>query len=108
MRNFGYSPMYYHSSFWPEGLISLLLNVLIWGIIVYFVVYLIRRMSADGQRGCCGMGHGHEFSNVKDDSIYLDIIKTRYAKGEINKKEFDELKKDLSEESEEQSDTSET
>lgn len=96
MRYFDYSPMYYHSSFWSGGLISLFVNVLIWGAIIFLVMFLIRRMSSRSRGGCCGM-HGHDHSEAEDNSSYLDIIKTRYAKGEIDKKQFEELKKDLSE-----------
>lgn len=104
MRNFGYSPMYYHSSFWPEGVIALIINILIWGLIIYLVMHIVRKISG-GHGGCCGMRGGHGQSEDMDDSIYLDIVKRRYAKGEINKKEYDELKKDFSGE---QSETMET
>lgn len=86
--------MYYHASFWPEGVISLVINVLVWALIISFFVFLIRKMSGR-HGGCCG-------EEEKNDSFYLDIIKKRYAKGEINKKEYEELKKDFSGESEEQ------
>ena len=35
----------------------------------------------------------NQVSNVGDD--FLKILKTRYAKGEITKEEYDEMKKDL-------------
>lgn len=98
MRNFGYSAMYYHPSFWPEGFISLLINILVWGVVIYLIVHLVRKMSAGGHGGCCGMhgGHDHGYEEEKNDEYYLNIVKERYAKGEIDKKHFDELKKDFS------------
>ncbi len=101
MRYFDYSPMYYHMSFWPGGFISLLINILIWGVIIYLFVHLVRKMTARGHAGCCGM-HGHDHSLENDNSSYVGIVKMRYAKGEIDKKHFDELMKEFSDESEEQ------
>ena len=101
MRYFGDSAMYYHTSFWPMGVISLIVNVLIWGLVIYFIVHLVRKMSG-GHTGCCGMHGRHDCSEMTNDSTYMNIIKMRYAKGEINKKEYEELKKDFSEGSEEE------
>jgi len=108
MRSFGYSPMYYHASFWPEGVIALIINILIWGLVIYFVMHLVRKM-AGGHGGCCGMGgchHDDRDSSIKPDSEYMDIVKRRYAKGEINKKEYEELKKDFSSEEKEEAEIS--
>ena len=56
--------------------------VLFWGAFVGLIVWAVIRFSRqDG-------------SESKNKSI--DIAKERYAKGEISKEEFDQLKKDLS------------
>ncbi len=58
--------------------------VLFWGLVIWGVVALVR--------GCVGNGHNHGGSNEKSP---LDILKERYARGEINKEEFESKKKDL-------------
>jgi len=68
--------------------------VIFWGLIIWGIVALIRHNSG----GCCGMGgHDHGAHNMGDSkkNSALDILKERYAKGEINKQEFEEKKKDL-------------
>lgn len=97
MRGFGYSHMYYQPSFWPEGFIALIINVLIWGLIIYLAIHIFKKLASYGHGGCCGMSCGHQDqSDDKDDSHYLNIAKERYAKGEIDKKHFDDLKREFS------------
>ena len=56
-----------------------IMMILFWGAVVYFFVWLVR----------------NDKMNEADDKKALDILKERYAKGEIDKKEFEEKKKDL-------------
>lgn len=97
MRYFDYSPMYYHTSFWPGSILALLLNILIWAVVIYLFVTLVKRMSHGGHGHCCG---GHEEHEQDDDSYYLHIVKERFAKGEIDRKQFEEIKKGLLEKDE--------
>jgi putative membrane protein len=55
-----------------------------WALIIIAAVYLIKR--SFGHSGGLPASRGH---------TPLDILKERYAKGEINKQEFEEKKKDL-------------
>jgi len=71
--------------------------VIFWGLIIWGIISLVRH-GGFGGHGCCGMGgHGeHKQDDEKKNNSALDILKERYAKGEINKQEYEEKKKDLS------------
>lgn len=58
------------------------LNLIVLLVIVLGIIALVRHLSRTGA--------GH-FSK----QTALDILKERYAKGELSKKEFEEIKKDL-------------
>jgi putative membrane protein len=70
-------------SFWW---IMPILMVLFWGLVIWVTLALIRRASWAGR--CCGD------SSVPTDSA-LEILKRRYARGEISKEEFEERKRSL-------------
>ncbi len=69
--------------------LGFLFQVLFWGMIVLLIVRFFRSSHSSH---CC---HNDEMEEVEGDRS-LDIIRERYAKGEIDKKEFEQLKKDLS------------
>ena len=66
---------------WGWGEFGPLMMVAVWAAVILFVVWLVR-----GARG------GAQGENGKS---ALEILKERYAKGEIERKEFEEKKKDL-------------
>ena len=76
MMDFGFS------SFMGFGWIFM---ILWWALIVVGIVVLIRWI-ANQSRDTRNHDHGKS---------PLDILKERYAKGEINKEEFEEKKKDI-------------
>ena len=72
----------YHGFFWGGGL---WFGWIFWIIIIGVVVWLVINQS--------------KYRNVNQINPHLesplDILKKRYAKGEINKEQFDQMKKDL-------------
>jgi len=72
---------------WPYGFgfmgwWMVLLGIVFWGGLIVLIVWGIRRLS-----GCCGPVQGRNA---------LDIAKERYARGEVSKEQFEQLKRDLS------------
>ena len=76
--------MWGHGFFWLIPLIFIAL--------CFFMMFGMRgRMS-----GCMGMSHSdHGHGGSSESESPEDIVKRRYAAGEINKEEFETLKKDL-------------
>ncbi len=75
------------------GLIGMTIMMIFWLAIVvgivFLVAWLVRQSGQTGHTG--GTAAGPEGSHETP----LDIIKSRYARGEIDKAEFEEKKKDL-------------
>jgi len=72
---------------WGFGIGSffgIVVTILFWLFIAFLIVAIIKGFRK----------HGGDFDE-KNSGRALDILKERYAKGEINKKEFDEMKKDI-------------
>ncbi len=61
-------------------------------IIVMFFFMMFRR---GGFRPPWGQNSDRHHSESKVSETAIDILKKRYAKGEITKEEFDQMKKDL-------------
>ena len=72
-----------YGAVWVMGII----NIIFWVAVIIGVIYLIKWLSASSKQG------GKE----KKENTALDILKERYAKGEINREEFEEKKKVLKE-----------
>lgn len=65
--------------------------LIFWGIVIWVIIFLIK--GSHGKGHMCG--HDHEHEGHEKENTPLEILKERYAKGEIDKKEFEEIKKDL-------------
>lgn len=79
--------MYYYNDFAPFhmygfGLFGFVISILFWAVIIMLIVSLLRR-----NRHNYWHGHGEDRS--------MEILKERYAKGEITKEQFESMKKDL-------------
>ena len=72
------------------SILGFLFQVLFWGMIIMLVVKIFKH--SRHQHHCHDEMSDEEMNGDKS----LGIIKERYAKGEIDKKEFEQLKKDLS------------
>lgn len=67
-----------------------IMMVVFWGLVIWLVVSLIRNSHGKGHHMC---GHGHDMQDKENSP--LNILKERYAKGEITKEEFESMKKDI-------------
>ena len=91
MRYWSYGPGYYstNSGF---SILGFIFQVLFWWLVIMLVIKLFKwAHRSQHEHECCS--HEEEVDVEQNDNI--EIIKTRYAKGEIDKKEFEQLKKDL-------------
>ena len=59
--------------------------IVVWGLAIAGIVLLVRWLAVSTKR--------HETGGAADSP--LEILKKRYARGEINKEEFETMKKDL-------------
>jgi putative membrane protein len=67
------------------GVFGWLFMLLFWGLIIVGLVLVVRRLWDQGRSGT-GAGTG---------DAPLDILRRRYARGEISKEEYDRMKQDL-------------
>jgi putative membrane protein len=68
------------------GWFAPVMMVVFWVAVIVAIVFLVRWLAASG-------GAASRTSRSEDSA--LEILKKRYARGEINKEEFEEKKKDL-------------
>jgi putative membrane protein len=66
------------------GIIGVLFSIVFWVGVIALVVWLITKLVK------------HENSGKIEKQSPIDLAKERYARGEITKEEFEQLKKDLS------------
>jgi putative membrane protein len=79
----GYGGMMPGYGFNPMGVI---LSLVLWALIISGIVLLVVWLARNANRGMSFIGSGES---------PLDILKKRYAKGEVTKEQFDAIKRDL-------------
>ncbi|MBI3887723.1 SHOCT domain-containing protein [Candidatus Microgenomates bacterium] len=82
--------MYYHQPYFYDsgfGFFAFLFPILFWVLIIWLVGSVLMALFKH-------FNDREEWGKENNDK-YLDIIKQRYAKGEITKKEYDELRRDF-------------
>jgi putative membrane protein len=86
MNRWNYFPNHYYWSGAGFSILSIILTVLFWGLIIMLIVKLVRSARCQDKK---------EPEEENGENKNIGIVKERYAKGEIDKKEFEQLKRDL-------------
>jgi putative membrane protein len=73
----------WHSWTWGMG-IMMFLMVVFWSLVVGFIIWLIIRLTK------------RDSGSPEAKRTAMDIARERYARGEITKEQFDQIRKDLS------------
>ena len=72
---------------WGMGWFGMIFMIIFWGLIIVGLVLLIRWLIQNTS--------GKRQTGVRTGSNAMDILKERYAKGEINRDKFESMKKDI-------------
>lgn len=72
----------YYGNWGGQTIFGGLFMFFFWLVVILFIIWLVRNNRS-------------HFHHEYKDKTALDILKERYAKGEINKEEFEAKKKDL-------------
>ncbi|MBI4536656.1 MAG: SHOCT domain-containing protein [candidate division NC10 bacterium] len=79
------NPMGWGNSGWLWWMPMGLMMLLFWGLVIVVLILLVRWLWTQGQ--------GRADAQIAETP--LDVLKKRYARGEITKEEFDRIKQDI-------------
>lgn len=83
----GYGPMMGYGG-WGGGGIGWIFMILFWVVIIAAIVALVKWFAV-------GSPHAHTHPLAPPEKTPLDILKERYARGEIEREEFEQKRQDL-------------
>ncbi|MHB1652566.1 MAG: SHOCT domain-containing protein [Desulfitobacteriaceae bacterium] len=84
MGGWGYGPSVGNGGFWWMGLMGMAIQLIFWVAIIALGIYLFKRM-----------GHSRMTVGSSGRNNALDILKERYARGEIDADDYQHRKQDL-------------
>lgn len=79
---------YFEGGYGFMGGFGFFFMILFWGLVIWAIIALVQSVSKNNNQSSGGP------SGVQSDTAQ-EILRKRYAKGEITKVEFDQMKKDL-------------
>lgn len=72
------------------GLFGGFFMIVFWALLIWLIIAFLRGAVGHHGGGCCGMGgHSHNHDGKGSDDA-LEILRKRYANGDITKEEFEE------------------
>lgn len=70
---------------WGMGPVGWIFMILVWGVIIFVLILAVRWVIQQGNPG----------NKKQAPQAPLEILKARYARGEISRDEYDQMKRDL-------------